>query len=284
MTTKIDYVEYTFAMQKELKQIIKVLGLKLKNKPHELQQFIVDAAFEVFIVDYKNLSHASAVGYEMKINAEIAAAYYAYLIAMTSAEEQPTGWRNFFRKKEEIEIDYSNIVFSLFNLIMASEDYGNFCEKWAFNVQNKIGLQTENNEPEFLVTIKKIFENTSKVPLEHKAEVVEMSIRTHLGLYEQEDDSAGEKLYKLLKIYFCEEQSWEEMVMRLDAFEKIALSFNVGEKSIITYLTLAKYRRFVTKTELLDYGVQAINAELINQYQLLGINYLESNEPPSILT
>ena len=37
MTTKMDYVEYTFAMQKELKQIIKVLGLKLKNKPHGLE-------------------------------------------------------------------------------------------------------------------------------------------------------------------------------------------------------------------------------------------------------
>ena len=106
----MDYIEYTSAMMNEMHDIVEELGLKKKksNSLDLLDNMKGDLAFQTFIVSSENLSIATLVGYEMGIKYLEAAVYYSYLIALPSAEKQPSFFKSLLTKKDSSQIDYKN--------------------------------------------------------------------------------------------------------------------------------------------------------------------------------
>jgi hypothetical protein len=48
-------------------------------------------------------------------------------------------------------------------------------------------------------TLQSLLRSTEKVPPQHRLEAIEVSVNTHLGLYRQERDQSGARIYEGLK-------------------------------------------------------------------------------------
>jgi len=292
----MDYIDYTSAMMNEMHDIVGELGLKKQkfNSSDLLDIMKGDLAFQTFIVSSENLSIAALVGYEMGIKYLEAAVYYSYLIALPSAEKQPSLLKSLFTKKDSLQIDYKNIVLKLHDFIMKTDRFGEFCEKW----EQKVNEQTANKSPSdsinlkrdsvLLQNLKHIFRNALAVSIEHRVEVVEVGINTNLVLYNQEDDDEGGSIYKTLKSYFCNCKSWDEMLQKYDSFGKISTALfhpntNHSNASINAFMNLIIARKFVLKHELMHYGVSAITKDLVASFKNFDIEYKEEVDPPSVL-
>jgi hypothetical protein len=292
----MDYIEYTSAMMNEMHDIVEELGLKKKksNSFDLLDNMKSDLAFQTFIVSAENLSLATLVGYEMGIKYLEAAVYYSYLIALPSAEKQPSFFKSLLTKKDSSQIDYKNIVFKLHDFIMKTDRFGEFCEKWEQKVNEETAKKNSSDslnlkrDSNLLQNIDHIFRNAFSVPIEHRVEVVEVGINTNLVLYNQEDDDEGGFIYKVLKSYFFNCQSWDEMLQKYDSFGKISTALfhpntNHSNASVNAFMNLIVARKFVLKHELMHYGVSSITKDLVASFKNFDIEYKEEVDPPSVL-
>ena len=292
----MDYLEYTSAMMNEMQDIIEELGLNKKKMKassiHMFENFKNDVAFQKFIVDYNNFTLASLVGYEMGIDYVEAAVNYSYLIALPSAEKQPSFIKSLLTKKEVINIDYKNIVFKLHDYVIKKNSFGEFCDKWAKKINN--GNSTESVKEKLdtfnllSLNIESIIKQVSKVPLEHQIECLEVAINTNLGLYEQEENEDSTNLFSTLKLIFTDCKNLDEAIHKMGSLKFIENTIDPSittrdQRSFNTLLKLGIARGYLTYGELNDFGIQHINKKLIESFNTLNIDYIEKPEPPSIL-
>ena len=294
MGNDMDYLDYTSAMMNEMQDIIEDLGLKTKKTKQfdMLENFKNDVAFHKFIVDYNNFTLASLVGYEMGIDYVEAAANYSYLIALPSAEKQPSLIKSLFTKKEEINIDYRNIVFELHDYVIRKNSLGEFCEKWAKKVNYESSNESVKDKTDSFnllsLNIERIIQQVSKDPLEHQVECLEVAINTHLGLYEQEKNEVSTNLFSTLKLIFKGCKNLDEAIHKMDSLKFIENNIDPSittrdQRSFNTLLKLGIARGYLTYGELNDFGIQHITIKLVQSLNDLKIDYIEKPEPPSIL-
>lgn len=275
-------------------EIIDELGLKIKKSMRfdAFEQFKRFAAFDIFIVSYENFVLATEVGYEMGIDHVETAVNYCYLIAFPSAEKQPSLIKSLFTKKEEINIDYRNIVLKLHDYIIKKNSLGEFCEKWAKKVNNENSNESvkENLDTFNLLSlnIERIIQQVSKDPLEHQVECLEVAINTHLGLYEQEENEVSTNLFSTLKLIFKGCKNLDEAIHKMDSLKFIENTIDPSittrdQRSFNTLLKLGIARGYLTYGELNDFGIQHINIKLIESFNALSIDYIEKPDPPSIV-
>ena len=290
----MNYAEYTEATKNEMIEIIDELGLKIKKSMHvdAFEQFKRFAAFDIFIVSYENFVLATEVGYEMGIDHVETAVNYCYLIALPSAEKQPSLLKSLFAKKEEINIDYRNIVFKLHDYVIKKNSLGEFCEKWAKKVNNgKSNESVKENLDTFnllSLNIERIIQQVSKDPKEHQVECLEVAINTHLGLYEQEENEVSTNLFSTLKLIFKGCKNLDEAIHKMDSLKFIENTIDPSittrdQRSFNTLLKLGIARGYLTYGELCDFGIEHINIKLVESLNDLSIDYIEKPDPPSIL-
>jgi hypothetical protein len=248
-----------------------------------VEQFTIDVAFKEFIVSNENLTKASLAGYELGIDFGNAAAYYAYLIALPSAEKQPAGLMSFFRKKENIEIDYRNIVLTLNGFIMKGEEFGEFCEKWTETEEVISKSASIKNNLSLIKIIQIFYKSALNAVQKDKVKFFQKSINSNLEKFYEDGYEDEERLFKLIDEYLCGNTDWSRLVEDIHVLEEIVLRFNTEEKNIISILFLSKIRKLIHKGELLHYGVEAIDKKLIENFRHFKIEYIENNEPPSVL-
>jgi len=290
----MNYAEYTDATKNEMIEIIGELGLKIKKsmRVDAFEQFKRFAAFDIFIVSYENFVLATEVGYEMEIEHVETAVNYCYLIAFPSAEKQPSLIKSLFTKKEEINIDYRNIVLKLHDYVIKKNSLGEFCEKWAKKVNNgKSNESVKENLDTFnllSLNIERIIQQVSKDPKEHQVECLEVAINTHLGLYEQEENEVSTNLFSTLKLIFKGCKNLEEAIHKMDSLKFIENTIDPSittrdQRSFNTLLKLGIARGYLTYGELCDFGIEHINIKLVESLNDLSIDYIEKPDPPSIL-
>lgn len=290
----MNYAEYTDATKNEMIEIIGELGLKIKKsmRVDAFEQFKRFAAFDIFIVSYENFVLATEVGYEMGIDHVETAVNYCYLIAFPSTEKQPSLIKSLFTKKEEINIDYRNIVLKLHDYVIKKNSLGEFCEKWAkkVNTENSNESVKENIDSFNLLSlnIERIIKQVSKDPLEHQVECLEVAINTHLGLYEQEKNEVSTNLFSTLKLIFKGCKNLDEAILKMDSLKFIENNIDPSittrdQRSFNTLLKLGIARGYLTYGELNDFGIQHINIKLIESFNALSIDYIEKPDPPSIV-
>lgn len=283
-------LKYTKDFEYEMKVIISELGLKTKLKPSDesFNAFKIEAAFRIFVVDYRNLLIASEVSNEMGIDYVTAAVYYAYLIALPSAEKQPSTLKSLFSKKSEFSIDYRNIVYKLHDYVMKRDNFGEFCERWSMKVSENRDIDNVQSFDLLSRNIERVINNVQKDPKEYQIECLEVAINTHLGLYEQEGNEECVSLYITIRELFKNCQNLDDARKRLDALQFIEKSIDPSkttkkQSSLNTVLRLGVLRKYLTHLEILEYGILTMSEELVDAFKQLGIDLIEKAKAPSVL-
>lgn len=287
----MDQSEFIKIVEYEMKVIVSELGLKIKFRKDDedcLNIFKTESAFRIFIVDYKNFIIATEVCEEMGLDYVTAAVYYAYLIALPSAEKQPSILKTFFTKKSELDIDYRNIAIKLHGYVMKRDSFGEFCDRWTKKVTQV--NSTDIDRPFNLLSknIEALLNQAQKNPLAHQIECLEVAINTQLGLYEQEENDVCISLFKTLHEIFKNCLNLEEAQLRLKALKFIEKSVDPSktiknQSSLNTILRLGVARKYLTHLEVLEYGILSINQDLIDSFKEIGIQLVEEPDSPDIL-
>lgn len=60
-------------------------------------------------------------------------------------------------------------------------------------------------------TLRSLLKTTEKIPPQHRLEAIEVSVNTQLGLYRQEKDRSGAKIYEGLKPLVSQAKSVKDL-------------------------------------------------------------------------